>query len=172
MPSPIVEATLQATALSAASNLCAQFIDAYQHQRAFGLDLSQLVRFLVFTVLTAPPNFIWQQLLERRLPAYPVDARRQKKQQQRDVELKGLEEAARDSHNADHGSGMVTPRFSLRNTLAKWFIDCMTAGAVMNTVAFLAIMGLLKSQPGSQIWHNIKTVCHPRLNLDIHGVGG
>ncbi|KAL3954177.1 hypothetical protein ACCO45_012133 [Purpureocillium lilacinum] len=161
MPSPIVEATLQATALSAASNLCAQFIDAYQHQRAFGLDLSQLVRFLVFTVLTAPPNFIWQQLLERRLPAYPVDARRQKKQQQRDVELTDLEEAAHDSHNADHGSGMVTPRFSLRNTLAKWFIDCMTAGAVMNTVAFLAIMGLLKSQPGSQIWHNIKTETIP-----------
>lgn len=116
-------------------------------------------------MLTAPPNFIWQQLLERRLPAYPVDARRQKKQQQRDVELKGLEEAARDSHNADHGSGMVTPRFSLRNTLAKWFIDCMTAGAVMNTVAFLAIMGLLKSQPGSQIWHNIKTVCHPYASI-------
>ncbi|OAQ87666.1 SET domain-containingprotein [Purpureocillium lilacinum] len=151
---------------SSSSEMAKTLISLYEQERmhaarAFGLDLSQLVRFLVFTVLTAPPNFIWQQLLERRLPAYPVDARRQKKQQQRDVELKGLEEAARDSHNADHGSGMVTPRFSLRNTLAKWCIDCMTAGAVMNTVAFLAIMGLLKSQPGSQIWHNIKTETIP-----------
>ncbi|UNI17032.1 hypothetical protein JDV02_003411 [Purpureocillium takamizusanense] len=163
MPSPIVDATLQATALSAASNLCAQFIDAYQHQRAFRLDLSQLFRFLVLTLLTAPPNFIWQQFLERKLPAYPSDARAQNKKPPRDVELKALEEATAGNNPSSgrDGGPSAAPRFSLRNTLAKWFIDCITVGAVMNTVAFLALMGLLKGQHRSQIWHNIKTETVP-----------
>ena len=50
------------------------------------------------------------------------------------------------------------PQFSLRNTLTKWFVDCITAGAIMNTIAFLVLMGIMKGQAGSQIWMNIKTV--------------
>lgn len=52
----------------------------------------------------------------------------------------------------------VQSKFSIRNTLAKWFIDCITAGAIMNTVAFLVVMGILKGQPAIQIVSNIKTV--------------
>ena len=33
-----------------------------------------------------------------------------------------------------------------RNTLSKWFIDCITLGAVFNTMAFLILMGLLKGK--------------------------
>lgn len=54
------------------------------------------------------------------------------------------------------------PRFSIRNTLTKWFIDCITAGAIMNTVAFLVIMGVLKGQPMVQISSNIKAVSSQR----------
>lgn len=54
--------------------------------------------------------------------------------------------------------GPVQSKFSIRNTLAKWFIDCITAGAIMNTVAFLVVMGILKGQPAIQIVSNIKTV--------------
>lgn len=52
----------------------------------------------------------------------------------------------------------VQSKFSIRNTLAKWFIDCITAGAIMNTVAFLVVMGISKGQPAIQIASNIKTV--------------
>lgn len=38
----------------------------------------------------------------------------------------------------------------------KWFIDCMTLGAVVNTVIFIAGMGLLKGQSRDQIVANVK----------------
>lgn len=54
--------------------------------------------------------------------------------------------------------GTAQTRFSIRNTLAKWFIDCITAGAIMNTIAFLVVMGILKGQSMAQMSSNIKTV--------------
>ncbi|KAJ6445162.1 SET domain-containingprotein [Purpureocillium lavendulum] len=128
----------------------------HDDQRPFAFDLLQLLRFLVLTLLTAPPNYVWQQFLEKRFPAYPVDSRPER---QRDVELKALEEAHRDRERQQARSGpdATTPKFSLRNTFAKWIIDCITVGAVANTVAFLLIMGLLKYQSWAQIWHNIRT---------------
>ena len=48
--------------------------------------------------------------------------------------------------------------FSMRNTLTKWFVDCITAGAIMNTIAFLVIMGIMKGQGADQIGSNIRTV--------------
>jgi hypothetical protein len=52
-------------------------------------------------------------------------------------------------------------RFSLRNTLTKWFVDCITAGAIFNTIAFLIIMGIMKGQGLDQISSNIRTVSVP-----------
>lgn len=49
-------------------------------------------------------------------------------------------------------------KFSMRNTLTKWFVDCITAGAIMNTIAFLVIMGIMKGQGADQIGSNIRTV--------------
>ncbi|KAL6414545.1 hypothetical protein AUP68_01074 [Ilyonectria robusta] len=64
--------------------------------------------------------------------------------------------------------GTPEPKFSLKNTLTKWFVDCISAGAIMNTVAFLLIMGIFKGQSGSQIWSNIMTVSpRPRCHLRI-----
>lgn len=42
--------------------------------------------------------------------------------------------------------------------MTKWFIDCITMGAIMNTVAFLVLMGIMKGQSGAQIGNNIRTV--------------
>ena len=57
------------------------------------------------------------------------------------------------------GSGSsAQPKFGLRNTLTKWFVDCITAGAIMNTIAFLVIMGIMKGQGAAQIGSNIRTV--------------
>ncbi|OAL17282.1 hypothetical protein AYO22_11847 [Fonsecaea multimorphosa] len=43
-----------------------------------------------------------------------------------------------------------------KNIWIKWFIDCITVGAILNTVAFLVIMGFLNGQP-SKIPHNLRT---------------
>ncbi|KPM40113.1 hypothetical protein AK830_g6455 [Neonectria ditissima] len=153
MPSPIVAATLQAAALSTVSNLFAQVILARQEKRPLALDIFQLLRFVILTLLTAPPNYHWQQYLERSFPAYPINSRIARIG---DIEMRPHDDAPELKDGFPHRPGTPEPKLSLKNTLTKWFIDCMTAGAIMNTVAFLVLMGILKGQGSSQIWSNIK----------------
>jgi len=49
-------------------------------------------------------------------------------------------------------------RLNKRNTLLKWFIDCMTVGAVGNTIVFLVLMGMMKGRSSGQILTAIKNV--------------
>lgn len=177
MPSPIVSATFQAAGLSTASNICAQFIDAYQNSRAFSLDIAQLLRFVALAFLTAPPNYHWQQLLERTFPAYlnadgSAGTSAGDGRSKDDVEMRaGVASDIVGIGSGDAGSGIGAeggvgggaPRakFSLRNTLTKWFIDCITMGALLNTVAFLVLMGIMKGQLWSQISSNIRTETIP-----------
>ncbi|KAI8660369.1 hypothetical protein NCS57_01013800 [Fusarium keratoplasticum] len=157
MPSPIVAATLQAAALSSASNVLAQLIEARQQNRPVTLDLLPLLRFVTLTLITAPPNYHWQQFLERTFPAYPSV-----RPQERigDIEMTPAEDAPELKEGYEERMAEVNrdrePKFSMKNTLTKWFVDCISAGAIMNTVAFLIIMGVLKGQASSQIWSNIK----------------
>jgi hypothetical protein len=179
MPSPIVSATFQAASLSTVSNICAQLIDAYQKSAPFAFDLAQLLRFVALAFLTAPPNYHWQQFLERSFPAYlnadgtagtgrAGDAGRAKD----DVEMKAgvandIVGVGSGDSSEQRGDAAGRGRFSLRNTLTKWFIDCITMGAIMNTVAFLVLMGVMKGQGWTQISSNIRTVC--ALPLTFNG---
>lgn len=97
-------------------------------------------------MITAPPNYQWQHFLEKTLPAYV-----------------GVDDG-RDLEKRENGQGSLTdearskPKLSLRNTLTKWFVDCMTLGAIVNVVAFFILMGLLKGQSLEIIGQNIRTV--------------
>lgn len=103
------------------------------------------------TLMSAPPNYHWQQWLERTFPAYPPTHAGRRKE---DTELKNMEEAtAAEPHRLN-----AQPKFSLWNTMTKWFLDCITLGALMNTIAFFILMGIMKGQSGSQIGLNIKNV--------------
>ena len=174
--SPIIVATLQATVLSAISNVLAQGIQAYKttgnvvgtsrapltppltpsSQAPYPLDVGELSRFVILTILTAPPNYKWQQFLERSFPAYrhrpstvlPLTSRaeRQSSEDKR-------EPPPPPPPYSEHGAAL---RLSIRNTLLKWFIDCITCGALMNTSAFLVLMGLLKGQAPAQIATNLQ----------------
>jgi hypothetical protein len=48
------------------------------------------------------------------------------------------------------------PKLNVRNALAKWFVDCTMVGALVDTVAFLVLMGLMKGhgigQAGESLW--------------------
>ncbi|KAF5649293.1 integral membrane protein Mpv17 PMP22 family [Fusarium tjaetaba] len=164
MPSPIVAATLQAAGLSTISNILAQFIEARQQSRPVSLDIVQLLRFVSLTLMTAPPNYQWQGYLERTFPAYPA-ARGPRLGRLNDLEMQPTEDAPELKEGYEERMAQINkdrePQFSMRNTISKWFVDCITAGAIMNTIAFLIIMGLLKGQGGSQIWSNIKTETIP-----------
>ncbi|KAF5017528.1 hypothetical protein F66182_10529 [Fusarium sp. NRRL 66182] len=166
MPSPIVAATLQAAGLSTVSNIFAQMIEARQQNRPVTLDMIQLLRFVSLTLMTAPPNYHWQAFLERTFPAYP-SGQPPKPERLGDVERQPADDAPELKEGYEERMAQINkdkePKFSTRNTLAKWFVDCITAGAIMNTIAFLVIMGLLKGQGAAQICSNIKTVgSHPK----------
>ncbi|KAI1474307.1 hypothetical protein K445DRAFT_20248 [Daldinia sp. EC12] len=152
MPSPMTKATLAAAGLSSASNILAQFLEAYRDGRPFVFDFPNFLRFVAVTFITAPPNYMWQQLLERSFPAY------ERKKSISDVEKQGVDgEDVRARGTVEE----QTPKLNLRNTFAKWFIDCITLGAIFNTVAFFILMGILKSQSVAQIAHNIRTETIP-----------
>lgn len=212
MPAPIVSATLQATTLSAISNVLAQLLDGYRkdvsccadsptspsspalHIKAnsenpqLGLTFSpsDFLRFLIVTLLTAPPNFLWQNLLERWFPG---------RAQTQDHDILLAERGGPPSSSATNfggGSGLLDPlegdaadyeddgdgkrRFlrgadmhgnaegtslNWRNTMLKWFIDCITLGAIFNTIAFLLLMGLLKAKTMADIMETVRLETWP-----------
>lgn len=126
-----------------------------RQQRPLSLNAFEFLRFVVLTLITAPPNYLWQQLLERTFPAYPSSGplhahRSPRVSSDGDVEKKGEDDALYVDEEK--------PKLDLKNTITKWFVDCITMGAIMNTVAFLILMGLMKGQSSQQIGNNIRTV--------------
>lgn len=100
--------------------------------------------------MTAPPNYQWQILLEKWFPAHARTSKvSENSKDGRDVEKGGVGQA-------EGASGK--PKLNMRNTLIKWFIDCMTLGALLNTVAFLFLMGVMKGQEMGEIGQNLRTV--------------
>jgi hypothetical protein len=149
----MVKATLAAAALSSTSNVLAQFFEAYRASQPLAFDVVQFLRFVILGLLTAPPNYKWQVYLERVFPAYEYRAPLPDPEKNKE-EIKP--ERAADSK----------PRLNLRNTFAKWFIDCITIGAILNTVAFYILMGVLKGQSTAQIGHNVR---HETIPLIVTG---
>jgi hypothetical protein len=117
------------------------------------LNVVELLRFVLLTLVTTPPNYHWQQFLEQKLPAYVAP----QQPHYQSIELQRIEEAghvdARRPAQSLHVAGSEG-KFSWRNTAAKWFIDCITVGAVLNTVAFLVLMGIMKARSVSAIWQS------------------
>ena len=169
---PIVTATIQATALASLSNILAQLLDCYRKELPLSLDVIAFLRFLISTVLTAPPNFYWQAWLERtfpgRLPAEDDRTRSQASMEDGIGMSEGVGGQGNDSSEKRESGvavesegdrklreGSTGGKLNWKNTWTKWFIDCITMGALMNTVAFFLIMGTLKGKPASEIRHDI-----------------
>ncbi|KAL2414773.1 hypothetical protein ABEF95_012204 [Exophiala dermatitidis] len=70
--SHIVTTTLQAAGLSATSNVLAQFIKTRRENRPFTLNLRALFQFVLFTLISCPPNILWQEFLEDKFPGYII----------------------------------------------------------------------------------------------------
>ncbi|QUC18102.1 uncharacterized protein UV8b_02343 [Ustilaginoidea virens] len=113
--SPIFSATLQAALLGATSNILAQLIEAYRKQAALRVDWIPVFQFLLFSIISTPPNFIWQDFLESTFPA-----------RRRRHAAKSPPEAGGDAERAP---------LDKRNTLVKFALD-QTVGAVFNTLLF------------------------------------
>lgn len=161
MLSPLIKATLYAAVLSSTSNVLAQILDAYRKEHPFVFDAPQYLRFVALAFLTAPPNYKWQQQLEhwlpsneRRSPLRDIEGGRKEKGD--DDEKSEKKEPVESHEGRQQLADPKQLKLNWRNTFAKWFIDCITVGAVLNTVAFFVLMGVMKGQTTAQIGHNIR----------------
>ncbi|KAL6242736.1 hypothetical protein RBB50_010382 [Rhinocladiella similis] len=130
MPTHLVETTLQATALSAASNILAQFLKAYRENLSFSISLRPLFQFALFTLISCPPNILWQDFLEDRFPGYYANSA-----------------AAASSEKV-----LVLDR---SNTARKLLFD-QTLGAFVNTVAFIAAMAAFKGKGAKAVQKQVE----------------
>jgi hypothetical protein len=173
----MIKATLAAAALSSTSNVLAQILDSYRSEKPFVFDAAQFLRFVAMAFLTAPPNYKWQQYLEYTFPAYerPRDplrdvesGRKEKGDDDEKADMMELHESTADHHHHHHNllhppNLDAPPKLNWNNTFTKWFIDCITIGALVNTVAFFVLMGLLKGQSAAQIGHNVRYETFPLI---------
>lgn len=117
MPSPVVTATLQATVLTLCSLLIAHFLTSSPPPNIPAL--------LIYTLLSTPPNFWWQEYIERKFPGYILEK----------VEVD------------DGGKGVeVEKKLNVANTLIKLGLD-QTVASIINVVAYIGLTRLLSGVP-------------------------
>ncbi|KAI9831494.1 MAG: hypothetical protein M1826_003384 [Phylliscum demangeonii] len=141
----IVTSTLQAALLSATSNLLAQLLTLYQtHSRATSgaapprrrIDPAPIVQFVVFTLVSCPPNILWQEWLELALPGRRVG-----------TAGVGVGVGVGKQLVVGQRSSSSAAGLHVGNTLAKVVLD-QTLGAAVNTLAFVAFMAALQAGGG------------------------
>ncbi|KAI9739206.1 MAG: hypothetical protein M1834_007419 [Cirrosporium novae-zelandiae] len=129
MPSPVITAALQAGSLSATSNVLAQALAAFRHEKPFQLNPIPVFQFALFNFLNTPPNYAWQQFLENTYPGYT--------DQGKPHDDKDIEKASAKTLN-------------VKNTFTKFFLD-QTLGATVNTILFSLAIGIMKGLSVSEI---------------------
>ncbi|RDA91226.1 hypothetical protein CP533_3400 [Ophiocordyceps camponoti-saundersi (nom. inval.)] len=72
-PRPLVTATVQAALLGALSNVLAQLLAGRggAEESTKSIDWIPVLQFLLFSIVSTPPNFLWQEFLETSYPAHP-----------------------------------------------------------------------------------------------------
>lgn len=128
MPSPVVTATLQATVLTFCSLLIARFLTSSPPPNIPAL--------LIYTLLSTPPNFWWQEYLEKIFPGYTVGK----------VKVD------------DGGEGVeVEKKLNVANTLIKLVLD-QTVASIINVVAYIGFTRLLSGVPAVECLHAVRKV--------------
>ncbi|WJG37040.1 uncharacterized protein FOBCDRAFT_253746 [Fusarium oxysporum Fo47] len=120
--SPLVSVTLQSAVLAASSNLLAQVLMAYRLGKPISVEWMPVSQFIIWTAISTPPNYLWQDYLETKFPSY--------NSRQKDVSKR-------------HGKA-ANDRLSVPNTLVKTILD-QTIGAVVNTFLLCAFINFTKS---------------------------
>ncbi|KAJ6788030.1 hypothetical protein PWT90_06225 [Aphanocladium album] len=140
MPAPIVAATTQSAALGVLSCILAQWITAYRQEASLWIDWIPVFQFLLFIIISTPPNFLWQEFLEATFPAHPEPAVHPKKTDDKPAPPSAL---------------------SKRNTAIKFLLD-NTLGAAVNTLLFSTFTRSLRmaSSPAPRITNVTKAVSY------------
>ncbi|KAL9614561.1 MAG: hypothetical protein Q9167_000930 [Letrouitia subvulpina] len=139
MTSPLVTATLQAAVLGLCSSAVATFLSSKR---------PPVLALFVFSILSTPPNYLWQQYIEKKLPGYTNEK----------------VESDRNSLGSTPGGKGITKkrRLHVKNTLVKVGLD-QTIGALVNTIAYLGGLQLLRGVPPSLCWQAVKEQTWPLM---------
>lgn len=98
------------------------------------IDWVPVFQFILFTIVSTPPNFLWQDFLESTFPATTAAAAVPTAEALAAAakgDDKELDKEAREGRLLEPGHG----RLNIRNTVIKFVLD-QTIGAAVNTVLF------------------------------------
>jgi hypothetical protein len=153
---PIITSCILALVIDCCSNIIAQRLKAYSNNVPFVFDRVLFTRFLIFGAIGGPINFHWQNCLERTFPGWTIK-KRGRITTTLDTEEKGVSLKVVAGGEAKVKTEEVKVR-NWWNIFKKWFTDCITMGALLNTTLFLVIMGLLKGKAWEEIGTDLRTV--------------
>ncbi|PVH92070.1 hypothetical protein DM02DRAFT_620156 [Periconia macrospinosa] len=155
--STVISQTVQGALLSATSNILAQVVSSYKDDKPFSIDFSPILKFIIFSIISGPPNILWQMYLEELFP--------------NEVPVSNTTPSEKKPHqpNGDAG-GVKKTRTSTRNIAIKFLLD-QTIGALFNNLMFLSFIGYTSAQDkGEDAWTSIaRTVREKLVPMAIDG---
>jgi hypothetical protein len=108
-------------------------------QTPFSLNLAPILKFALFSIISSPPNIIWQTFLE---DTFPTNVPASTAASEREKEKK----TANGKPLTDSRTQLSKRKTELskRNVFIKFLLD-QTFGAVMNNLLFIAYMGYVNA---------------------------
>ncbi|CAO2651006.1 Nn.00g093030.m01.CDS01 [Neocucurbitaria sp. VM-36] len=138
MSSAMISQTLQGAVLSITSNILAQAITSYKESTPFSINFVPVFKFALFSIISNPPNIIWQNFLEDLFPTnIPLSL---------------------PPTSEKKPTSPAKTRTSKTNILIKFLLD-QTIGAVINTLMFLGYMGYVNASASQDAWGHVATEC-------------
>jgi protein Mpv17 len=114
--------------------------------------------FMTFSIISCPPNYLWQTWLEASFPGYKNSLSAHEKEKLVDETVTGQSTATEKTglRNRDVKQAALTEdsapnpqkakkQLSIRNTLTKFLLD-QSIGAAVNTVMFIMGIAMLRGQ--------------------------
>ncbi|KAF2772647.1 hypothetical protein EJ03DRAFT_189473 [Teratosphaeria nubilosa] len=182
MDAPIVKAAVQAATLSAISNILGQLITCYQSNTPVHINTTHLTHFVLFSLLSTPPNYLWQAWLEAQFPGYTPSLPPAAKEQLLDEAVTSSSSAtsAGDTRQRaaateqEKSTGTINKdslatqpsetksKLHVANTAAKFALD-QTLGAGVNTLLFIAGIALLRGQSWQAVQEQVRAKFWPMI---------
>lgn len=139
----------------------AELFELNELQVPFSIDRSDFAVFVVFSILSCPPNALWQEWLEAQFPGYTEKLTTLEKEKAIDDAVTGsssgtsknekdalrqrVDEKTISDASTPLNKGSKATQLNLKNTAIKFALD-QTVGATFNTILFIAGIALLRGQ--------------------------
>lgn len=153
MSSALISQTAQGAALSVISNVLAQVISSYRKNTPFALDISQIIKFVIFSIISNPPNIVWQGFIEDQFP----------------TTIREPTPKSATANGKPVPASAQKTRTSKRNVLIKFILD-QTVGSVVNTLMFIVYIGHVNAPtsgtlegPWPAIWSDVQEKLWPMM---------